>query len=264
MARQRRENTLEFKQEAGRLGTEEGLSHVQVGADMGVNKCTIRDGCQRAEGGGPTGPGSARKTRTVEEELAQLRRENRILREYREIQKKSGGLLREGAPLTTYRFIRADEANHAVRMLCRVLQVSRSASCAWRGGQSHPGSRDDAELRVHLRAIHRRHSSRYGAPRITAELRAEGFAVNPERVARIMREEGIVGRAHRRFRGSTTESAHAQPSAPNRLKRDFTTLAPNQPRDHGVHRSGPGGTGSAPWRRAWRAPERPVLRHAPG
>ena len=88
MARQRRENTLEFKQEAGRLGTEEGLSHVQVGADMGVNKCTIRDGCQRAEGGGPTGPGSARKTRTVEEELAQLRRENRILREYREIQKK--------------------------------------------------------------------------------------------------------------------------------------------------------------------------------
>lgn len=89
MARQRRKYTLEFKQEAVRLVTEEGLSYVQVGADLGVNKSTIRDWCQRAEGGGLTGPGSARKALTVEEELAQLRRENRILREEREILKKA-------------------------------------------------------------------------------------------------------------------------------------------------------------------------------
>jgi putative transposase len=130
--------------------------------------------------------------------------------------------------VTTYRFIRAEEANHAVRMLCRVLLVSRSAYYAWRGGQTHAGGRDDAQLRVHIRAIHRRHSGRYGAPRVTAELRDQGFVVNHKRVARIMREDGIVGRVARRFRGSTTESAHAQPVAPNLLKRDFTTHAPNR------------------------------------
>ena len=89
MGRQRRKYTLEFKQEAVRLVTEEGLSYVQVGADLGVNKSTIRDWCKRAEAGGLTGPGPARKTLTVEEELAQLRRENRILREEREILKKA-------------------------------------------------------------------------------------------------------------------------------------------------------------------------------
>lgn len=130
--------------------------------------------------------------------------------------------------MTAYRFIRSEEANHAVRMMCRVLKVSRSAYYAWRDGQTHAGGKRDAKLLVHIKAIHRRHKGRYGAPRITAELRSQGFLVNRKRVARIMRQNGIAGVQRPTFRGSTTDSAHDAPVAPNRLQRAFTTEAPNR------------------------------------
>ena len=130
--------------------------------------------------------------------------------------------------MKTYRFIQVEEANHAVRLLCRVLEVARSAYYAWRAGETHTQRRSDRQLLVHIRAIHRRHKGRYGAPRVTAELREQGFMVNRKRVARIMRDHHIQGRVKRRFRPTTTDSKHRMPVAPNLLKRDFTTDTPNQ------------------------------------
>ena len=89
MARKRRNYTLEFKQEAVRLVNEEGLTYTQVGEDLGVNKSTIRDWCRRSEKGLLNGSPQVSKSESVEEELARLRRENRILREEREILKKA-------------------------------------------------------------------------------------------------------------------------------------------------------------------------------
>ena len=100
--------------------------------------------------------------------------------------------------MTTYRFIHVEEANHAVRLLCRVLEVSRSAYYAWRAGETHTQKRSDRQLLVHIRAIHRRHKGRYGAPRITAELREQGFMVNRKRVAR----GDVRGAIHHTDRGS--------------------------------------------------------------
>ena len=130
--------------------------------------------------------------------------------------------------MTAYRFIRSEEANHAVRLMCRVLRVSRSAYYAWREGGTHAGNASDSRLLVHIKAIHRRHKGRYGSPRITAELQDQGLVVNRKRVARIMREHGIIGVPRRVFRGTTTDSAHDEPVAPNILEREFTTEAPNQ------------------------------------
>src|SRR5262249_39466258 len=48
-----------------------------------------------------------------------------------------------------------------------------------------------------------------------------------KRVARLMRERGIVGRQKRRFR-RTTDSNHSNPIAPNVLAREFEPAAPNQ------------------------------------
>jgi transposase InsO family protein len=127
----------------------------------------------------------------------------------------------------TYRFIRSEEANHAVRLMCRVLQVARSCYYAWRSGQTHRGAASAAMV-VHIRAIHRRHRGRYGAPRITAELRAHGFVVNRKRVARLMREQDLAGRPRRVFRGTTTDSDHQRPTSPNLLDQDFAVDAPNR------------------------------------
>ncbi len=142
--------------------------------------------------------------------------------------KKSSGLLRQGEPVTAYRFIRSEEANHAVRLMCRVLRVSRAAYYAWRNGRIRQRPASDAKLLVHIKAIHRRHKGRYGAPRITVELRDQGFVVNRKRVARVMREHGIVGRPRRVFRGTTTDSDHDAPVAPDLLQRQFEVDAPNR------------------------------------
>jgi len=92
---------------------------------------------------------------------------------------------------------------------------------------THSIENTDRALLVHIRAIHRRHKGRYGAPRITAELRDQGFHINRKRVARIMREHGIVGTPRRVFRGTTTDSAHQERIAPNLLERRFETARPN-------------------------------------
>jgi|1048.fasta_scaffold26623_2 transposase len=89
MASKRRTYTPEFQQEAVRLVREEGLTYAKVGDDLGVNKTVIRDWCKKAEAGSAPSQKRGGTQMSVEEELAKLRRENRILREEREILKKA-------------------------------------------------------------------------------------------------------------------------------------------------------------------------------
>ncbi len=72
-----------------------------------------------------------------------------------------------------------------------------------------------------IRAIHFEHRSAYGAPRVHAELRSRGCAINRKRVTRLMRSHGIVGRHLRRSRRTTTPDT-AAPPVPDLVRRDFT------------------------------------------
>ena len=59
------------------------------------------------------------------------------------------------------------------------------------------------------------------------ELRDRGHAAGKHRVARLMRENGILARVRRRFQ-HTTDSQHKLTIAPNLLAQCFTATAPNQ------------------------------------
>lgn len=87
MAKNRRTHSPEFKQEAVRLVREEGMTYSQVGASLDVCKTRVRDWVLKADAGEV--PKGTAPQLSVEEELARLRRENRILREEREILKKA-------------------------------------------------------------------------------------------------------------------------------------------------------------------------------
>jgi len=89
MGRPRQPYTLEFKQEAVRLVQEENMTFAEVSQDLGVDNSTVRSWCRKAEAGQLKGPGRRARTMSMEEEVAQLRRENRILKEEREILKKA-------------------------------------------------------------------------------------------------------------------------------------------------------------------------------
>lgn len=72
-------------------------------------------------------------------------------------------------------------------------------------------------IKSKITRVHAASRQTYGSPRVTAALRAEGQTVSINRVARLMREEGIQGRQKRRYRVRTTDSHHDQPIAPNLL-----------------------------------------------
>ena len=54
----------------------------------------------------------------------------------------------------------------------------------------------------------------YGRPRVTEELRRQGWSVNPKRVYRLMREDNLLCVRRRKFI-VTTDSSHALPVYPN-------------------------------------------------
>ena len=124
-------------------------------------------------------------------------------------------------------FIQTEKAMYPVRLLCGTLAVSSAGFYAWCRRGLSLRAREDAALKVDIRAAHAASGKRYGSPRIHADLKANDQRVGRKRVARLMREEGIEGQRKRRFR-VTTDSRHSHPVAPNELKRNFTAAAPNK------------------------------------
>jgi putative transposase len=121
----------------------------------------------------------------------------------------------------------ANQAFFAIATMARVLSVSTAGYYAWRSRL--PSARaiaDDALLR-RVRTIHAVSRGTYGAPRVHAELRAEGQAVGKKRIARLMREAGIVGVSRCRGVITTRRDRDARP-APDLVDRNFTADRPNQ------------------------------------
>jgi transposase InsO family protein len=126
--------------------------------------------------------------------------------------------------VTVYPFIEAEKAGRRnVKRACALLKVSRAAFYAHLAGPSRRG-RADAELTEQIRAVHNESKGRYGAPRVHAELRRRGRRHSRKRVARLMRQAGIAGRAPRRWRKTTIADPAAAARA-DRIRRDFTADA---------------------------------------
>lgn len=117
---------------------------------------------------------------------------------------------------------------HSLAMLCAVFDVTDSGYHAWVKAQVSPRARADAQLLPRIRALHAQHQGRYGAPRIQAELAAQGQPHGCKRIARLMRANGLRGLCARRYVPQTTHSNHAEPIAPNRLAEAPAPSGPNQ------------------------------------
>jgi transposase InsO family protein len=125
--------------------------------------------------------------------------------------------------VNVYPFIEAENAgsNGNVTRACALLKVSRAAYYAHRNtGPSHRAS-DDAALTEKIIEVHEESRGTYGAPRIHAELRDQGYRHSRKRIARLMRQAGRAGRAPKRWR-TTTVADPAAPARPDLITRDFT------------------------------------------
>lgn len=124
-----------------------------------------------------------------------------------------------------YAFIKAQEVAYPVKVMCQVLDVSRSGYYAWKERPQAPLDAAKVAASAEVEAAHRRSRGTYGSPRIHRELRARGVRISRKRIERLMRERGLKGAQKRRFH-CTTDSRHTLPIAPNELARNFD---PDQP-----------------------------------
>jgi transposase InsO family protein len=115
-----------------------------------------------------------------------------------------------------------------VRVMCEALSVSPSGYYAWRSRPESPRKIANRELLSDIRRVDAEHRGRYGAPRIHAELRAEGQSVSRKRIERVMRRHGIRAQTPRRYRVCTTDSKHSLPIAANLLEQNFAAEKPDQ------------------------------------
>ena len=103
--------------------------------------------------------------------------------------------------------IEAEKADYSIKRMCELLEVSRSGFYAWRksrdGGPS-PAARRRAALDAKVAKFHAASDGVYGAPRILADLRAEGERVSRKTVAASLRRQGLAGICPRRFAPVTT------------------------------------------------------------
>lgn len=125
-----------------------------------------------------------------------------------------------------FRFISEKVAVFPVRAMCRALQVSPAGYYAWRTRPKAERARDDERLCLEIAGVHEASRCIYGSPRVAHELQSQGRHVSTKRVARIMREQGLIGRRKRRHK-ATTNSRGSVNVAPNLLERDFTSRSPN-------------------------------------
>ena len=156
---------------------------------------------------GTTGRRPDGLTTDEKEEVRRLRREVRVLREEREILRKAAAWFAKettSIPSQGFEFVKATRPT--IRSPpCAACSGSPPAGTT-RGSSRAPSARAqrDAELTMQIHTIHLESRGTYGAPRVHAELAAQGIHVGRKRVARLMRAAGVQGVSRRKSVTTTT------------------------------------------------------------
>jgi len=107
------------------------------------------------------------------------------------------------------------------------LEVSKSGYSVWKNRPKSRRSLSNDLLLIEIRRVFVDNKEDYGSPRIYKALREKNVACSENRIARLMRLNGIVAVQRRKFK-ATTDSKHNWPVAPNILERNFTVHEPNK------------------------------------
>ena len=122
----------------------------------------------------------------------------------------------------------ANRAVFPVATMARVLGVSEAGYYAWLRRPPSAHAVADAALLKRIRPVHASSRETYGAPRVHAEPLSEGERHGRKRIARLMREAGLVGVSRRRGGPITTRPDKEARPAPDLVDRDFSATGPNQ------------------------------------
>ncbi len=122
----------------------------------------------------------------------------------------------------------AHQASFPITARARVLGVSTAAYYAWLKRMPSAHAEAHATLLQRIRTVHATSRATYGVPRVHAELRTGGKRHGRKRIARLMREAGLVGVSRRRTGVQTTRRDREARPAADLVDRDFSAAGPNQ------------------------------------
>jgi transposase InsO family protein len=111
--------------------------------------------------------------------------------------------------------------------MCGVLEVSRSGYYSWKGREHSTTAQRRKIMRSRVDKLFKQFKKRYGAIRLTRELKSLGIACSHNYVASILRELGVRACNGKGFRYSKPNSSKKN-IQPNLLGRNFKTSRPNE------------------------------------
>jgi transposase InsO family protein len=124
-----------------------------------------------------------------------------------------------------YAFIKEHSKEFSVKLMCKVLKVSRSCYYRWLGVEKQ----EDKELNDLIKNIFEISMQTYGTRRIKKQLVKDyGVIVSRRRIGKIMKKLGLASKTKKRFKVRTTDSNHHFGVAPNLLKQYFYTTEPDK------------------------------------
>jgi hypothetical protein len=103
--------------------------------------------------------------------------------------------------------------------VCNALEVSRAGYYAWQLHSESAREQRDRELMPLICDIFWHHQRRYGARRIAVELQAQGRPCGVERVAKLLKTQGLQAIQPQPYKPQTTHSRHTLGYSPNLLQR---------------------------------------------
>ncbi|AVP56508.1 IS3 family transposase [Pulveribacter suum] len=212
----------EFKIEAVKQITERHHRVADVSARIGVSQHSLYKWIKAYSA--PAAERQAQVSQT--EEMRRLKAELRRVTEERDIPKKGRRVLCQ-AVRVKYAFMKAHEAQHSVRRMCRVMQVHPSGYYAWKAEPESARAKDDQRLAGLLKQAWLESGGVYGYRKLTLDMRDLGERCGKHRVARLLKLEGLRSQTGYRRRPGVRAGKPAV-VAPNHLQREFTVAQPNR------------------------------------
>ena len=116
-----------------------------------------------------------------------------------------------------------------ISLACNLLGISRAQYYTWLSNDDRRAlKQQEFDLFIsQIKTEYELSEQTYGSCKITKRLRANNVKIGHNKVATIMRREGIKSNVSRKFKVCTTDSNHKLPIYENKLNRGFTAPRPN-------------------------------------
>src|SRR5271170_3561228 len=107
-----------------------------------------------------------------------------------------------------YQFIKDQSMNYSVALLCKTLEISRSAYYDFRAGHTFQPSPDRRQLSAKVKEVFEANRRRYGSRRVMITLQRKGIAIGRYQVSSLMRAQNLIAIQPKSFVPKTTNSNH--------------------------------------------------------